>query len=116
MKPASMPVSSRKYQLPAGSGSTWRTSTVGLTMAPTAVTSSWRKSSIWANSPSRSVTRSKKLSSPNDVLISKPALLLASGVMALSVAWITTAMNTTVVMIMANMTMAIPVRKRLLRG
>ena len=85
-------------------------------MAPTAATSSWGKSFFWANSPARSVTRSKKLSSPKDVLISKPALLLASGVMTLSVAWITTDMSTTVVMIMANMTMATPVRKRLVRG
>ncbi len=64
----------------------------------------------------RSVSRSKKLSRPNDVRISNPALLLASGVMALWVAWITTDISTTVVMIMANMIMAMPVRKRLLRG
>ena len=50
------------------------------------------------------------------MLISKPALLLASGVTMLCVASMTTAMSTTVVMIMANMTMATPVRKRLVRG
>ena len=48
--------------------------------------------------------------------MSKPAVLSALGVTRVWVAWMTIDMTTTVVMTIANNSMAMPVRKRALKG
>ncbi len=72
------------------------------------------KSGVQASSPTVSVTQSETEQAEEGADL-EPAYSRVR-VMAVWVAWITTDMSTTVVMIMANMIMAMPVRKRVLRG
>jgi hypothetical protein len=62
------------------------------------------------------VIGSKKLSRVDCVRIWKPALCFSSSTINDWVASITTAMTVTVQTIIANITIAMPVRKRALRG